>query len=176
MIEALIASFLTISAPAWGDDVSMDMGKWDEFNRKEASCLAENVYHEARNQPLAGQMAVISVTINRVNDDRFPNNICDVVYQGPHRPSWKGTGEMIPIRHKCQFSWYCDGKSDKIRNQDAWYQAKSIASALISMRDMVPNIVEDATHYHAHYVNPHWASKLEKVTRIDSHIFYRVND
>ena len=60
MIEAMIASFLTISTPAWGDDVSMAQGKWDEFNRIEATCLAENVYHEARNQPLAGQMAVIS--------------------------------------------------------------------------------------------------------------------
>ena len=105
MIEALIASFLTISTPAWGDNVPMSPSKWDEFNREEATCLAENVYHEARNQPLAGQMAVISVTINRVNDDRFPNSICEVVKQGPHRPSWKGTGEMIPIRHRCQFSW-----------------------------------------------------------------------
>ena len=80
----MIASFLTISTPAWGDDVSMAQGKWDEFNRIEATCLAENVYHEARNQPLGGQMAVISVTINRVNDDRFPNSICEVVKQGVH--------------------------------------------------------------------------------------------
>ena len=132
MIEAMIASFLTISTPAWGDDVPMAQGKWDEFNRIEATCLAENVYHEARNQPLAGQMAVISVTINRVNDDRFPNSICEVVKQGPHRPSWKGTGEMIPIRHKCQFSWYCDGKSDKIYDEETYDNIYLLTEGIVS--------------------------------------------
>ena len=135
-------------------------------------CLAQNIYFEAKSESQAGQIAVGQVVLNRVDSPKYPNTICEVIRQGPTY-NWT---EDFPVRHKCQFSWYCDGKSDKIRNQDAWYQAKSIASALISMRDMVPNIVEDATHYHAHYVNPHWASKLEKVTRIDSHIFYRVND
>ena len=135
-------------------------------------CLAQNIYFEAKSESQAGQIAVGQVVLNRVEHRKYPNTICEVIRQGP---TYNWTKDF-PVRHKCQFSWYCDGKSDRIRNQDAWYQAKQIASALISMRDMVPNIVEDATHYHAHYVNPHWASKLEKVTRIDSHIFYRVND
>lgn len=149
-------------------------GKADVYVPKnnDLDCLAQNIYFEAKSESQAGQIAVGQVVLNRVEHRKYPNTICEVIQQGPTY-NWT---EDFPVRHKCQFSWYCDGKSDKIRNQDAWYQAKQIASALISMRDMVPNIVEDATHYHAHYVNPHWASKLEKVTRIDSHIFYRVND
>ena len=80
----------------------------------QATCLAENVYFEARNQGTAGWSAVISVTLNRVKDKRFPNTVCEVVKQGPTRESWKKNGIYYPIRHKCQFSWYCDGKADKI--------------------------------------------------------------
>ena len=143
-----------------------------EPKNNDLDCLAQNIYFEAKSESQAGQIAVGQVVLNRVKHNKYPNTVCEVIQQGPTY-NWT---EDFPVRHKCQFSWYCDGKSDKIRNQTAWYQAKQIAGVLLSMPDMVPNVVEDATHYHAHYVNPHWASKLEKVTRIDSHIFYRVND
>ena len=52
-----------------------------------AECLAKNMYYEARNQGTAGWLAVTGVVLNRVNDRRFPNNICDVITQGPSRPS-----------------------------------------------------------------------------------------
>ena len=86
-----------------------------------AQCLALNVYHEARGQGTAGLFGVTAVVLNRVNDSRFPNTICGVIYQGPTRESWKTrihknlpTEDRIyyPIKHKCQFSWYCDGKDD----------------------------------------------------------------
>ena len=51
-----------------------------------------------------------------------------------------------------------------------------VAGVILAMPDQVPNVVEDATHYHAYYVKPHWADHLEKITRIDSHIFYRVKE
>ena len=77
MIKELMLSFLTITAePSLADDVTIPQG--DKFVVEEAICLADNVYHEARNQPTAGQMAVISVTVNRVNDPRFPSTICEV--------------------------------------------------------------------------------------------------
>ena len=79
----------------------------------QATCLAENVYFEARNQGTAGWSAVISVTLNRVKDKRFPNTVCEVVKQGPTRESWKTRGKDVseserkyyPIKHRCQFSW-----------------------------------------------------------------------
>ena len=91
-------------------------------------CLAMNVYHEARGQGLAGQVAVMHVTLNRVEDPRFPNNICGVVYQGPVRPSWKNNGTYIPIKNKCQFSWWCDGKSDKAKDVKSWNSIVSLVS------------------------------------------------
>jgi spore germination cell wall hydrolase CwlJ-like protein len=149
-------------------------GKADVYVPKDndLDCLAQNIYFESRSESQADQIAVGQVVLNRVKSSKYPNNVCGVIRQGPTY-NWT---ENFPVRHKCQFSWYCDGKSDKIRDISAWRHAKAIAGVLLSMPDMVPNVVEDATHYHAHYVKPHWASKLEKVTRIDGHIFYRVND
>ena len=45
-------------------------------------CMALNIYHEARGDNYAGKVAVSDVVLNRVNDTRYPNTICDVIYQG----------------------------------------------------------------------------------------------
>ena len=136
----------------------------------ETGCLALNIYHEARGQSIAGQIAVGQVTLNRVRDSRWPNSVCEVITQGPHRASWKGTGEMIPIRHRCQFSWYCDGKSDEI-NQPEVYQ-KIFNLAQILMDQGMIDITSKATHYHADYVQPSWAKTKRRTTKIEDHIFY----
>ena len=86
-------------------------------------CLALNVYHESKNQSFIGQVAVAQVVMNRVQDSRYPNNVCDVVKQGLTY-KWKPT---LPIKNKCQFSWYCDGKSDKAREKKAWSVALKVA-------------------------------------------------
>ena len=137
----------------------------------ETSCLALNIYHEARNQSIAGQIAVGQVTLNRMRDKRFPSTICEVVTQGPHRPSWKGTGEMIPIRNKCHFSWYCDGKSDKIRQKKTYSDIVDLSRML--MKQNMIDITTGATHYHADYVSPAWAKTKTRTTKIEDHIFYR---
>ena len=61
----------------------------DLIESEEAHCLALNVYYETRSDNLAGMYAVSDVVLNRVRDDRYPNTICEVVYQGPVRESWK---------------------------------------------------------------------------------------
>jgi len=170
MIKELLLSFLSIAEPSY---VDVTQGQMDEFTRVQSYCLAENVYHEARNQPLAGQLAVISVTINRVNDKRFPDTICGVVKEGPHRPSWKGTGEMIPVRNRCQFSWYCDGKSDKIHNKELFSDILLLTESVVSGSIKIMDITEGATHYHADYVMPAWAETKTKTIEIEDHIFYR---
>ena len=137
----------------------------------ETHCMALNIYHEAKNQSMIGQIAVGLVTMNRVRDHRYPNTVCEVVYQGPSRPSWKDPNKRIPIRHKCQFSWYCDGKSDKARDQKAWWKAIEYARIVMSYR--ILDVTEGATHYHATYVSPNWAPQLDLVGRIGTHIFYR---
>ena len=128
-------------------------------------CLALNVYHEARSQSLVEQIAVAQVVVNRVNDDRYPDSICGVVKQGEKNPD----GTMK--KDRCQFSWYCDDKSDKTYEKKSWGVALSVAK---SVRDgKTTDLTEGATHYHAVSVNPFWAKTLKKVTRIGKHIFYR---
>ena len=149
----------------------LTQGELDTYMQMETGCLADNVYHEARGQGAAGQIAVIFVTLNRVADSRYPNSICDVVKQGPHKPSWTGSGEMIPVRHKCQFSWYCDGKSDEPVDSTTWLLSLHIARNVIQSN--YGDITEGSTHYHATSVHPYWADSLTEVVTIDQHKFYK---
>ncbi len=135
-------------------------------------CLALNTYHEAKNQSTIGQIATAQVVMNRVEDDRFPNTVCEVVKQGPTRPSWEDPEKEYPIRHRCQFSWYCDGKSDVPKNEKAWRKAQDVAF-LVYYNKIQIDVTEGATHYHATYVRPAWAKTKTRTTRIEKHIFYR---
>jgi spore germination cell wall hydrolase CwlJ-like protein len=135
-------------------------------------CLALNTYHEAKNQSLVGQVATAQVVMNRVADDRYPNTVCEVVKQGPHRPSWENPEKEYPIRHRCQFSWYCDGKPDVPKNEKAWRKAQDVAF-LVLYNKINLDVTEGATHYHATYVRPAWARTKKRTTRIEKHIFYR---
>jgi|TARA_B110000858_G_scaffold180879_1_gene218878 spore germination cell wall hydrolase CwlJ-like protein len=134
-------------------------------------CLAMNIYFEARSEPVAGQIGVTEVVMNRVNDDRYPNTVCEVIKQGPTRPSWKDHTVSYPVKNRCQFSWYCDGKADKIRDQAAWTQALTVAQAVLDNPNK--HIVKGATHYHAYYVKPGWASSKTPTAMIGDHLFYR---
>jgi len=142
-------------------------------HHSEMKCLADNVYWEARNQSGKGMIGVALVVRNRVNDDRFPHSYCEVIMEGPTQPSWKEPHILIPVRHRCQFSWYCDGKSDTIptRDMDIYELARAVAFKVY--RGEFGDFTYGATHYHADYVTPAWAaSKMETIT-IDNHIFYR---
>ncbi len=131
------------------------------------TCLAQNVYFEARDQPTIGQMAVAEVVLNRVHDYRYPNTICEVVKQGPTY-SWK---KDFPVRHRCQFSWFCDGQSDTPKDQRAWNHAIGVAKEVYYTYGMF-NFMDGATHYHSVEVDPEWYN-LEEVAIINKHIFYR---
>ena len=135
-------------------------------------CLALNTYHEAKNQSTVGQIATAQVVMNRVEDKRFPNTVCEVVKQGPTRPSWEDPNKEYPIRHRCQFSWYCDGKSDVPKNEKAWKKAQDVAF-LVLYDKIKLDVTEGATHYHATYVKPAWAKTKKRTTQIEKHIFYR---
>ena len=135
-------------------------------------CLALNTYHEAKNQSLVGQIATAQVVMNRVADDRYPNTVCEVVKQGPHRPSWENPEKEYPVKHRCQFSWYCDGKSDVPKNEKACKKAQDYAYLVLYNRINL-DVTEGATHYHATYVRPAWAKTKTRTTRIEKHIFYR---
>lgn len=130
-------------------------------------CLALNLYHEARSDSKLGQKAVGFVTLNRVYAERYPSTICDVVYQA--RVDSNGS----PIRNQCQFSWWCDGKSDEPRDSTMWEEVQGVAHEVMNEYGIVEDFTEGATMYHASYVNPYWTSSYEKTVRIDTHVFYK---
>lgn len=146
---------------------------YKEKEDPEIHCLALNIYHEARSDNLAGQAAVADVVLNRVADKRYPNSICKVIKQGPISKWWlKEKGKEVPIRNRCQFSWWCDGKSDEPKQTLAWRKAQEIAFHIVN-NDLFRGITEGATHYHATYVDPHWNKSMLEVGRIGEHIFYK---
>lgn len=181
MIKFLIASFILLSSGiVYGNGgtaatkvLHIDSENKDEsgeFLKKELMCLAKNIYFEAGNQSYIGKVAVALVTKNRVGDKRWPNTYCGVVEQGP---TWSTkNGEKFPVKYKCQFSWYCDGKTDVPFLGEKWKESTQIAE-IIYFTNLIDNILDRATHYHADYVSPAWSKHLEKVTQIDRHIFYR---
>ena len=141
-----------------------------QLSDREFECLAKNVYFEAGNQPVVGQLAVALVTLNRVNDHRFPRTICGVISQGSMVDPNKKVGRS------CQFSWYCNGKSNNPnKNSVTWQTAKQVALDAHRMFHKGIDITNGATHFHATYVKPGWAKTLERVARIDDHIFYKWN-
>lgn len=131
-------------------------------------CLALNLYFEARDQPVVGQLAVGYSTMNRVKDERYPDTVCGVVKQAQYS-SWDSKN---PIRHRCQYSWFCDGMSDEPKNSKAMQEATILAANIYYGR--VTDISDGATHYHATWIEaPYWTEKMTTVFTIDDHIFYR---
>jgi len=116
--------------------------------------MAKNIYFEARNESLPGQIAIALVTMRRVQDPRWPNTVCGVVYQNK------------------QFSWYSDGLSDRPRNQHSFDEIALIASAILSPDTRLYDFTRGSTHYHADYVAPYWTRDMIKQVTIDTHIFY----
>ena len=116
-------------------------------------CLAMNVYWEARSEDTKGQLAVAEVTLNRVESEKYPDNICDVVWQ------------------RKQFSWTHDGKSDNPKHVKAWEKAQRIA--LFAMATSNKIVGDDVTHYHADYTQPYWTTSYERVAKVGTHIFYK---
>ena len=129
---------------------------------KEVYCLALNIYFEARSEPEMGQRAVGHVVMNRVAHSGYPSSVCEVVQQG-------GEQQL----HRCQFSWWCDGRSDKPENKKVW--ARSLRLARMIYLGILEDTTEGALWYHATYVTPYWSKILLRGERIGQHIFYLEN-
>ena len=135
----------------------------------EVICMAKNIYFEAGNQPLAGKVAVAQVVLNRMEHSAYADDVCGVVYDAQWRENWKGN--MVPIINKCQFSWFCDGKSDDPEDSKTWLKCLTLARNIL--QGEYGDITEGATHYHSVYVNPYWADSLNQTVTINEHIFYK---
>jgi spore germination cell wall hydrolase CwlJ-like protein len=122
-------------------------------------CLAEALYFEARGEEVKGMFAVAEVILNRVDSPRYPNTVCDVIYQG--------TGRLF----ECQFTYSCDGQPETILEKRAYETVAKVARVML---DGAPRSLTDgATHYHTKSVRPHWSRVYPRTTTIGYHIFYR---
>ena len=162
----------------------------------EVLCLAENIYFEARAESYSGKAAVGNVTRNRVLDKRWPSTYCDVVTQGPVRESWKTKqhkdlkdSERVyyPKKHRCQFSWYCDGQADVIwanyektgqtikGNARAWSESVLVAVYILEVGTMsIKDNTNGAVYYYAHnLVYPSWADKKTFIGTLGNHTFMK---
>ena len=151
-LSSLVMSFMMSSIPS-----------------EQQECLALNVYHEARDQSHLGQVATAQVVLNRVNDERYPSTIWSVVRQQRFNDP---PGSSIQI-DQCQFSWYCDGKSDAPTDDAAWHTAREQAAHGYYLHDIGYDVTEGATHYHSTAVTPNWSRTKILTVSIDDHIFYR---
>ena len=131
---------------------------------EERTCLAETIYYEARSESFEGKLAVANVVLERLRRKDFPNTICNVVHDGVY---WKNN----IVRNKCAFSYYCDGKHERMLNDKAKQDAYNIAD--LSLNGIKLTDTMGCTHYHAVYVKPTWINDLSYVTKIGHHLFYR---
>lgn len=150
-VNRIIERVVEVPAPAVPDPEAV----FADISKEERDCLALNIYFESRGESAIGQEFIGWVTLNRVIDQKFPNTICEVVWEDK------------------QFSWTHDGKSDKPKDKDAWATAQAIADQVIQSYGVIRDPTEGATFFHADYANPYWNTSVKKVVQIDKHIFYK---
>lgn len=132
---------------------------------QEFSCLVNNVYFEARNQPIRGQIAVAYVTMNRMLHPKFQDTICDVVHA--KRDTNRG-----PV---CQFSWVCEA-GRVIAESRAYNRAKEVAYRVMTEYHVKDDPTNGALYFHATHVRPNWAQRFQRVVTIGDHVFYKPKD
>jgi N-acetylmuramoyl-L-alanine amidase len=164
MLALPIVAIASIVAVARTSHARDDLGRLEAARQRdvELRCLAENIYFEARGEPLDGQYAVAEVTLNRVRSPRFPKTICKVV----HDTRW----DPLRRRFTAHFSWtQMEPRGDPWG--PAWLSAMAVAKAAVSDAHMP--LVPDALYYHASGVQPYWANERRIVATIGNHVFYR---
>lgn len=154
-------------------------------------CLAKNIYYEAGLEGRDGMVAVAQVTLNRTQNDKFPNTICGVVNQKTeltkpkqvtttkviHRPFFSKdevvkTTETVYRKVKvCQFSWVCNPPAPVRYVSDRWQESVEIAMEVMYQGITLEHAyMEEALYFHNTHVRPRWG--LERLGRIGNHIFY----
>lgn len=127
----------------------------DDTDNQEQDCLASAVYFEARGESLEGQLAVAEVVLNRAGSGRYPSTLCGVVEQ-PWQFSFVNATGRIPQANRSSAAW-----------------RRAVAVARIAQEGIRDTLSSDVLWYHADYVSPSWGRRLDRITKIGLHIFYR---
>lgn len=124
-------------------------------------CLARSVYWEAKGEGDAGMEAVANVVMNRLGHGGFPNTICGVVKQGREQGA-------------CQFSWWCDGRSDVAEEEESYTGAKEIARKALNRQ--LKDRTGGALYFHQRTLAPKWSAEYIRTVEIGDHVFYKPSD
>ena len=143
--------------------LSLFDSSYKELDQEQLTCMAEVMYFEARGEGREGMLAIGHVVMNRTTDPRFPDSVCKVTKQGKHV-----NGK--PVRNKCQFSWYCDGLPDVIKDNETYLIALELAISVLTGQSTNP--VGKSLYFHAVYVRPRWARIFLRLRKVGKHIFY----
>ncbi|WP_223416308.1 MULTISPECIES: cell wall hydrolase [unclassified Pseudomonas] len=122
------------------------------------TCLARSIYWEAKGKSSADMEAVASVVMNRLGHEGFPDTVCAVVKQGSETKN-------------CQFSWWCDGRSDQVQEETQYMIAKEIARKALNKQ--LNDRTNGAMYFHDRNVNPDWAGEYIKTTETSMFLFYK---
>lgn len=147
LLQLLLCLLLTYSSPTIAGNTELTV------TQKEYNCLAENIYYEARGEPLIGRIAVAYVVINRANSTPTRSNLCGIIYK------------------PCQFSWTCARKHGT-KEEDAWIESKKVAYAILQKGSMIVDPTHGARFYHRVELNPRWTLGFKFAIRFGDHIFY----
>jgi spore germination cell wall hydrolase CwlJ-like protein len=151
---AALGSYLATASPVTAAGIDV---------KGELECLALTIYFEARGESDEGKLAVGHVVMNRAQHSLFPHRVCDVVRQGGDK-----------LRFRCQFSWWCDGRSDRPRDRQAWSKSRALAGLIYW--DYSRDPTAGALWYHAEHVRPSWRRDLAPGPKIGHHIFYGLTE
>jgi spore germination cell wall hydrolase CwlJ-like protein len=152
----IILAVAVVSALFFPRQANTDILDIPENLYSEYRCMKLALHYEARGEGIRGMQAIANVIMNRVNSKRFPDSVCDVVYQ-KHKSS-------------CQFSWYCDPRLTS-REPKIGFKAKLLAYEAV-VNSSLKDITHGAMWFHSGE-DPSWASEKRLVAVIGNHKFYR---
>lgn len=122
------------------------------------TCLSRTIYWEARGEAAASMEAVANVVMNRLGHEGFPSTICEVVMQGREQGA-------------CQFSWWCDGRSDNAKEDESYVIAKEIARKALNQQ--LTDRTGGAMYFHQRQAIPGWSTKYIKTVEVGKFVFYK---
>ena len=122
------------------------------------TCLSRTIYWEARSEAAAGMEAIANVVMNRIGHEGFPKTICKVVMQGREQGA-------------CQFSWWCDGHSDKAKEDKSYAIAKEIARKALNRQ--LTDRTGGALYFHQRKRTPSWSTAYIKTFEVGEVFFYK---
>jgi len=124
-------------------------------------CLSRTIYWEAKGGTDADMEGVADVVLNRLGHEGYPDTICAVVKQGSEKKA-------------CQFSWWCDGRSDQVKEDDRYAASKEIARKALNQQ--LTDRTKGAMYFHDRNVKPAWASEYLKTGETEKFLFYKPRD